>query len=197
MAISPTIDIRPQVGEILFTDNFSDESLWALAESSTSSAAFGQNEITLAISQPGVYIFSLRQNPILSDFYLEITAMPSICQGKDEYGLLYRVSPSLDFYRFSLSCDGHLRLDKYINGRASSPYPRTISGAVPPGAPSISKISIWVGGDEMHFYVNDEYQFTIHDPSLASGSIGVFARSEGENAVTVSFSNLIVRRFSD
>jgi len=197
MVVTPTVDIRPQVGEILFTDNFRDGSLWTLAESATSSVALGQNEVTLALSQPGAYIFSLRQNPILSDFYLEITAMPSICQGKDEYGILFRVSPSLDFYRFSLSCDGYIRLDRFVNGRASSPYPSTISGAVPPGAPSFSLIGVWARGKEMHFYVNDEYQFTIRDPSITSGSIGVFARSVGENAVTVSFSDLVVHSVTE
>jgi hypothetical protein len=49
----------------------------------------------------------------------------------------------------------------------------------------------------MRFFVNDEYQFTINDPMLPSGSVGVFARSRGENAVTVNFSELVIREIVD
>lgn len=192
--ITPTVAVQTPTGNILFRDRFDDPTAWSLGASDTSSAALSDQALTLALNQPGGYIFSLRKEPILSDFYLEITASPSICQGSDEYGVLFRVSPALEFYRFSLSCDGYLRLDRFINGHASSPYPRTISGAVPPGAPSLSRIAISVEGKEMIFFVNDLYQFTVSDPTLTSGTLGVFARSGGENAVTVSFSDLVVRQ---
>jgi len=68
-----------------------------------------------------------------------------------------------------------------------------ISGAVPPGAPSSSRLGVWAEGKEMRFYINNEFQFSVSDPSLVSGTIGVFIRSAGENAVTVSFSDLVVR----
>ena len=45
----------------------------------------------------------------------------------------------------------------------------------------------------MRFFINDEYQFSVRDPLLASGRLGVFARSAGDTAVTVNFSNLVVR----
>ena len=44
----------------------------------------------------------------------------------------------------------------------------------------------------MRFFVNDAYQFSINDPMLPSGSLGVFARSAGDLAVTVNFSELVV-----
>jgi hypothetical protein len=44
----------------------------------------------------------------------------------------------------------------------------------------------------MRFFINDEFQFSINDRILATGLIGVFARSGGETAVTVSFSDLVV-----
>jgi hypothetical protein len=107
------------------------------------------NELTLALKPPSDYIFSLRNQPVIGDFYLEVTASPSICRGEDEYGALLRVSPALEFYRFSLSCSGQVRLDKFYNNTASSPHPWTLSGAVPPGAPSQSRLGIWARGSEM------------------------------------------------
>jgi len=134
---------------------------------------------------------------VLRDFYLEITASPSLCRDADEYGLLLRASSLRDFYRFSLSCDGQVRLDRLVNGTASSPQPWTLSGAFPPGAPSISRLAIWAKEKEMRFFVNEEYQFTVSDPMLPSGSIGVFARSAGDNAVTINFSELIIREIDE
>lgn len=189
--------MSPRVGEIILTDDFTEPTHWTLGRTATKSVAFGQSELTLALTQPRGYVYSLRTQPSLSDFYVEITASPSLCRGEDEYGLLLRVSPSLDFYRFSLSCDGRVRLDKYFNGQASSPQPWTMSGAVPPGAPSSSRLGVWAKGREMQFYVNTEYTFTVRDPSLTSGTLGVFARSAGDTAVTISFSDLIIHQVTD
>jgi hypothetical protein len=85
-----------------------------------------------------------------------------------------------------------VRLDKYFGGKASSPQPLGYSGAVPPGAPSSSRLGVWTSGKEMRFYINGEYQFTVNDPSLTRGGLGVFIRSNGDDAVTVSFSDLEV-----
>lgn len=194
LPVTPTQDMRPPLGEILFEDKFNDESNWTLTKTSLSSIALGVNELTLALHQAGGYLYSLRKDTLLDDFYLEITANPNLCRGPDEYGLLLRVSPSIEFYRFSLTCDGQARLDKFFNGVASSPQPLMLSGAIPPGAPSISRLAVWAKGKEMRFYANGEFLFSINDPSLRSGGLGVFVRSNGENDITVNFSELVVRK---
>lgn len=190
--ITPTLDVRPQIGEIVLHDDFTNPAPWQLGQTSTTSIALGEEEITLALNQPGGYLYTLRNEPLLRDFHAEITASPSLCRGEDEYGLLLRVSPSLDFYRFSLTCNGQTRLDKYFQGKASSPQPLMMSGAIPPGAPSQSRLAVWLNGKEMMFFANDEHLFTINDPSLTQGTLGLFVRSRGDNALTVSFSDLII-----
>jgi hypothetical protein len=189
--ITPTQDLRPQVGELILSDSFDDPDLDA-RETASASIALGKNELSLALTEPDGYLYSLRNDTRLGDFYLEITASPGLCKGSDEYGLLLRVSKALDFYRFGLTCDGQARLDKYVQGKASSPQPPTPSGAVPRGAPSESRLGVWAQGKELRFFVNGEYQFTLSDPALVSGGLGVYARSSGNTAVTISFSDLIV-----
>jgi hypothetical protein len=191
--ITPTLDIQPSFGGLILADDFSSGEAWQLAQTRTSSVAMGKKTLTLALDQANGYLFTLRTEPQLSDFYLEITASTSLCRGADEYGLLLRVTPALEFYRFSLSCDGRTRLDKYFNKQASSPQPWIYSGAVPPGAPGISRLGVWANGRELRFYINDELQFEINDPSLTTGSLGLFIRSAGDNALTVSFSDLNIR----
>ena len=192
--VTPTQELNLPAGAILLSDDFVEPGPWTLSNTAQASAALGVNELTLVLHQPDGYLYSLRSEPLLDDFYLEITASPNLCRDTDEYGLLLRVSPSLEFYRFSLSCNGQARLDKYFQGTASSPQPWVMSGAIPPGAPSSSRLAVWAKGKELSFFVNEEHLFTIQDPSLSSGSLGVFIRSGGENDLTVSFSDLVIRQ---
>jgi hypothetical protein len=161
---------------------------------SAGSIALGRNEISLGVSQPPGYLYSLRRDTSLDDFYLEITASPSICRGKDEYGLLLRVSPTSDFFRFGLNCAGEARLDRYLSGQASSSYPPTPNGAVPPGAPSSSRLAVWAVQRDFRFYVNGVFLFSIRDASLPAGGLGLYARAAGPDTVTVNFSDLKVYR---
>ena len=184
--------MRPQIGSPLLEDDFSSHKGWSVSQSDVGSVAYGKDELTIAIGETNAYLFSVREEPIFTDFYLEITAEPNLCSGLDEYGVLFRVSPAIDYYRFSLSCDGQVRLDRVSGGTASSPQPWLLSGAVPPGAPSTSRLGVSAIGEEMRFFVNGQYQFTVRDPLLTSGGVGVFARSMNKKAVTVNFSNLVV-----
>ena len=197
--IMPTIGITPtpeqiqDQGEIIFSDNFSDPEQWSLGSSPSGNITLGINELTIAIAEAGAYEYSVRREPILSDFYIEITATATLCQAEDQYGLLLRLSSPGDFYRYGFSCDGRVRLDRVIQGTATSPQSWIQNNSLPPGAPLPARLGVRLQGEEMVFYINDQYQFTVRDPSLQSGAIGVFARSLGEKAVTVNFSELIVR----
>lgn len=196
-ALTPTPNQLAGIGEVLLEDDFSTAEMWSLTSNEEGGVALSKNELTIAIQAGKAYFYSIRQEPVLSDFYAEISASPSLCKGADEYGLLLRVSETGDYYRFSLSCDSQVRLDRVIGAGASSPQPWLLSGDVPPGAPSISRLGVRAEGSEMRFFVNGQYQFTVNDPMLSEGRLGIFARSTGENAVTINFSNLVIHALGD
>ena len=189
----PTPDQRPGLGAVIYQDDFEERTRWQTFSGATGSVAYGIDELTIAISQPKGILLSLSKEPFLDDFYLEITANPSLCRGADAYGLLLRATTYVDYYRFLISCSGELRLERVKNGRVALLQDWTPSGQVPPGSPLLLRLGVWTAGNEMRFFVNDIYQFRASDPVWRSGNIGVFARSGGENALTVSFSDLIVR----
>jgi hypothetical protein len=190
--ITPTMEASPLAGELIFEDDLTDPTQWSLGQTASTSVALGVDELTLALDNPGAYLYSLRQGTDLADFYLEITASPSLCQDADEYGLLLRVSAAGDFLRFALLCNGQARLDRFSNGRATSPIPPTASGFVPPGAPSTSHLGVWAAGKELRFYTNGQYLFGARESMLLNGGLGVFARSVSSSALTVNFSDLAV-----
>lgn len=192
-ALPPTPELRPGVGDIILQDDFSSGKAWVLSSSASGSVALSKNKLTIAIATSKSYLYSVRSQPILGNFYVEITASPNLCRGADEYGLLLRVESAQDYYRFSVACNGQTRLDRVYHGQASSPQPWMQGTKVPVGSPSSSRLAVWAVGNEMRFFINDEYQFTVHDPLLPSGTLGVFARSAGDNALTVNYSDLVVR----
>jgi hypothetical protein len=184
--------MRPGIGQLLLEDNFDDESLWQLSSLQEGSALLGLNEITIAISKKRVYVSSLRAAPQLANFYAEISINPIFCRGLDEYGLLFRAASVQDFYRFGISCDGQVRLDRIFRGGASSPQPWLMSGAVPIGSPSFSRLGVWAVGPEMRFFFNEEFLFAVQDGTIPAGGIGVFARSASDEPLTVNFSELSI-----
>ncbi len=188
----PTPDLRPGIGKLILEDDFEQNSPWQTQRSAAGSVAFGKQELTLAIAQPQGVLFSFRREPALDNFYLEITANPSLCRGADVYGLLLRAASPQDTYRFLIACNGMLRLERIKNSKVVILYDWTPSAQVPPGSPLVLRVGVWMLNNEMRFFINDVYQFGIHDTVWQRGSIGVFARSAGKNALTVNFSNLAI-----
>jgi hypothetical protein len=190
--VRATTDPGERSGERILDDDFDHPEFWTAGKTSAGSIAFGIRELSLGVAQPEGYLQSLRNEPTLADFYLEITASPSICRDKDEYGVVFHVTPTLDLFRFSLNCDGEARLERVLSGSATSSQEPQVFGVIPPGAPSSTRIGIWSTGKEMRFFVNSEFLFTVEDPSIPEGGLGVFARSAGPAAMTVNFSDLVI-----
>jgi hypothetical protein len=181
--------MSPGIGARLLSDNFSDDSPWDTAKADSGSAAIGMNRLSLAV-RPGYYISSMRRELPLTDFYAEITARPSLCRGDDNYGVIVRGVGS-SFYRFVLTCNGQIRAERISGGTRLSIQEPVPSGDAP-RPPGEVRIGIWAVGDEMRLFLNDRFQFSVSDPKFPIGAFGVFARSAGEEEVSVTFSDFEV-----
>ncbi len=192
IVIAPTPDLSPQYSQVFLSDNFSDPTNWTQGRYPNGTVAAGMDELSLAVNQERGYISSLLQGVTLDNFYLEITASPSICRAGDEFGVLFRMKSAQDFYRFAINCNGQARVDRILGGTATAPQPLSYKGPIPRGAPSSSRLGIWAKDQEIRFYVNNEFLFSVRDTSLFSGSLGLFVRSATPDSVTVNFSDLVV-----
>jgi len=190
--ILPTADEKPAVEEELLSDDFTDSAQWSTGLTAAGSVAFGDKELTLAVSQPKGTLLSLSKAPLPENFYLEMTVDLSLCRGGDAYGLLLRASSPGDYYRYVISCTGQLRLERLKNSKLAILQDWTVGGQIPSGSPLMLRLGVWAAGSEMRFFINDEYAFSARDPVFTGGTLGVFARSAGDTPVTVSFSDLHV-----
>jgi hypothetical protein len=186
----PTANRKPGVGELLFTDVFLSQGSWTLTQKEYGSTAIANQELSIVLSQSGKSLSSLRMEPILDDYYFEITASPSLCRQNDNYGVLLRAEGESTYYRFALNCNGMMRLERVKNGYYNILQDWIPSGQVPVGSPVSLKLGIWAYQDELRFFINDYYQFSVSNLTWLSGQIGVFARSESETSLSVSFSDL-------
>ena len=195
--ILPTPEQLPGLGSLLFTDNFSQPDLWATSVSTWASATVNRSRLILSISGHGpITITSLRSEPVLGDFYAEAAVELNLCEGKDQFGMIFRASPGENNYRFTISCDGQSRLERSLNGSRFPLLEWLSSGDAPIAAPADVKIGVWVVGSEMRFFLNDHFQFTVYDPVLHEGTLGFFVYAGGTSPVTASFSDLSVYSLS-
>ena len=188
---APTPERKPGVGKLLLTDNFTSGDPWNPGASEDASVEVGLGRLTIA-AQPGVNAFRIRTGPVLTAFYAEMTARPSLCRGRDEYGMLFRAPNNVAYYTFTLSCDGTARVDRVRSGRLYTLKAPIASADVPQGAPGVVRMGVWASGSDLRFFLNGRYQFGISDPTLKSGAVGAFARSTGQTPVTITFSELAV-----
>jgi hypothetical protein len=181
-----TPEMSPGIGDVTLSDNFSNKTLWDTASSEQASALIGANRLVLAV-QPGVYLATQRHDLTVRDFYAEITARLSLCRGDDNYGILIRSAGS-SFYRFIISCNGQVRAER-ISGGVRLPIHEPVPSGDARGAPGEVRIGIWAVGSEMRLFLNGRFQFSVSEKTFPSGGFGVFARSAGENPVSVAFSD--------
>ncbi len=190
--LEPTSDMRPGLGKVIYEDDFSDHSRWATAMTYNGSIAYGVNEITLAISKPQRTLQTQPQNLQLDNFYLEITANPSLCSENDVYGILFRVNSPYDYYRLLFSCAGKVRIERVQRGTTNPLQDWVYAGKIPPGAPLMVNLGLWVSGSSIRLFAEDFFLFEVEDNSFTSGGIGLYARSGGTTPLTVSFRSLSV-----
>ena len=128
----------------------------------------------------------------MGDFYAEATADVSLCSGKDQYGMVFRAAPGGNYYRYAVSCDGQVRLERGVSGETYPIQNWLPSGDASIGAPAQVKIGVWAAGHELRLFLNGHYQFTIRDPLFRTGTLGFFVSASGKTSVTTSFSDLAV-----
>jgi hypothetical protein len=192
---APTPDPFTGVGEAIFTDRFRITDFFPTFRNNQGSAAYGNNEFTLALPGGGEALVStLRKQPVLKDFYLEAEIEPSLCRGADNFGLLFRAVSEWNTYRYVLSCDGRLRVERVRNGSVFPLVDWVQSDQYPFGSVVTARLAVVAAGDELRFYVNNAYQFSVRDPIFTEGQVGLFARTTGGTALTVNYQSITARQ---
>jgi hypothetical protein len=178
---------------LAFSDDFTDPDFWITSEIGNSSVTVMNGDITMQLDQPRGGIYAFRSEPLLTDFYLEITASPNYCGLEDEYGLMLRViGVSQDHYRLALTCQGQAKLFRVVNERALQIVEPVSHPLLPKSFPSSNRLGVWVQGRTLRFFVNDVLIFSVEDAVIPRGTVGVYTWSNSEDPALINFSDLSV-----
>jgi hypothetical protein len=182
--------MSPGIGEVILRDRFTNKEAWDTVASEQASVLLKNRQLILAV-EPGISVASLRRDMTFRNFYAELTARIGLCRADDTYGLIIR-STGNSFYRFNLSCNGLVTVERIKSGERLALLEPTASGDVPLGPPGEVEIGIWAVGGEMRLFLNGRYQFSVFEKTFPSGAFGVFVHSKRDTPVTISFSELSI-----
>lgn len=191
----PTLSVDLQgVTALLIEDDFTDPRQWLLTQNSTGNTAFGSQNLTLAVSKQDIFLTSLSQHSIPSNFFLEISIENALCQTQDQFGIDFWVQSVNDYHRLLLNCSGQYRLEIVQGGRSIVLHGWETGSKVRVGSPAVNNLGLWVLNGQFQLFINDTFQFEERISSNQQGDLGVFAKAISSSAMTVQFSDLRIYR---
>jgi len=190
---TPTPDILAGLGEVLLLDEFDQPSGWTLSERPVGGASYVQGRLSLAVHEPRAFYMALSPLPPEANIYLEVKARAEVCGLDDEYGLVFRVTPAGEHYRFTLNCNGEIRVSRITGADEIPLLPRERTFAAIPGPLVENRLGVLAEGTSFRFFLNGIEVFAREDPTYPQGSVGLMVRSKSDGLITASFDDFLVR----
>ena len=186
----PASDPKAGLGNPDFVDTFKNADNWAVYEDKHVSFDVNQadDKLVMTAFNPDSWDGWMLSWPVLSDFYLEMTATSGDCSGLDRYGLVFRsVKSDTDYvgYLFGITCDGRYSLRRW-NGEKFVPITEwTADDHVRSGANQTNRIGVYAQGDRISLYANSGLLEEVRDNTHEEGKFGVFIGSVNTTDFTV------------
>jgi hypothetical protein len=193
---TPTANLPAALDGIIFEDDFNGNRGWELFQTDAGAVSLLMDRLAIAIRIPDKLLFTYNSEIRLTDFYLNIEARSDLCSSGDEYGVLFRLNDALEHYRFVLGCEGGARVTRVLSTEARTLIAPTETDLLIRGPMAINRLSIWAFGDTFRFYINDVEIFSLRDPALPEGRLGLFAQSGESQQLTITFDNLVIQALS-
>jgi len=130
--------------------------------------------------------------------YIELTVNSGACQGKDSYGIIFRVpvfKEPTQGYLYEVTCDGYLRLWEW-NGNAKPKGEAEIlinwkeSMDIKAGANQVNRLGVMAVGKTLRIFMNGVPQGEVSDSTYPAGFFGTFVRSVTTSKYMVKFDEM-------
>ena len=193
----------PEVGEVLFADDFSDpeSGLYDDAEPSEWGQGYYDSETEryvydLAANSGGIYDY-YEGVELPESFALEIVA--SYTGAADNvYGLIFQVVDDESFYLFRVSGDGYFIVEKSEAGEVTPLIDWTIADNVATEEGGENILTVVAQGADYGVYVNGVQVGSFSDDSYSGGSFGIAADNfDAETPASFYYDNLAVYELAE
>lgn len=180
--------------DILFEDDFSDESLWQTRNETDARISFEPNALSVVVSGEKAEAYSISSHILPDAFYLEFTIETALCSEGDQYGIIFWRNSSSGTFRFWANCQGEIMVDRILPEGITQLIKWETARKFIPNAPARNAFGIQAKDGQLDFFVNDSYQFSLQTRASLEGAIGIIARTASDADLTVRFSELIVSK---
>lgn len=185
-------DPKAGLGDPDFSDDFEDGSNWYIYNDEHVNIEVQDSELSMTALNADKYeAMMLSTLPIITDFYMEVTATTGDCSGLDRYGLIFRAPgfTPIQGYLFGFTCDGmySLRVFDGINFTALVQW--TLNESIHAGPQQTNILGIAATGQQLTLSANGQPLLEIQDDRFSSGYFGLFVSAYNTPGFQVSYSD--------
>lgn len=183
-----TLDIIRAQAPIL-SENFTrDRGVWDLEDSATAERSLVKRAYHLSVLLPNKVSWTSAQTNV-SDFLVELDTTHFAGPTTGDYGVLFRMQDSANFYRYAITAEGAYALDKLVDNN----WTTIVSGASPlleQGEGAANHLGLLAQGALLTLLANDSVLATITDDTFAAGDIALVAGSYDDAGGEIAFDNV-------
>lgn len=185
--------------QVLFSDDFSDESsAWDTYSDTEGSAFYHDGALHLKANTFAEYAVVSYHRQEFTDFALEVET--KLVEGTDDnwHQVFCRIQNTIvpEYYEYAISADGYYRLGKVVNEEPIELVPTTRSIHIHTGENAVNLMRIECVGSNLRLSVNGHLLAETEDSTYASGSLGLAAtgwmEQHGKTFTEIAFDNLVV-----
>jgi hypothetical protein len=174
---SNAADPRGTLGTPTRADTFENNQFWFPFSDDHTKISIANGSLGMTAINPDGWTGWTLTSPAITDFYLEITAKPTACDGLDSYGPILRSPDATHGYLFAVSCDGQYRFEKVDGNNFSDLIKWTANPAIKKGADQSNRLGVMAKGSQFTLFVNGTQVDQVSDSSYGSGVFGLFISS--------------------
>lgn len=191
-SVRQKLPVRPESGEILFVDDFSDPgSGWQTWSEGDSVIAYHEGGLRFIINEPH-YDYWSRPGRWYGDVRLETLVTLKHGSDDNDFGLICRFQDDRNFYMFLASSDGYAGIVKVQNGNYD-----VISGSALEYKTEVARgqasnlLRAECSGSDLTFFVNDVKVAEAKDDAFPEGDIGLIAGTYDSPGVDILFDHFL------
>lgn len=149
----------------------------------------GKLVLTSTMKTTGWHSWSMHYHEI-GNFYLESTINTQVCNGSDEYGIIFRAPDYSNGYFFGLTCDGKYNL-RTLTDDYHTIIDWTSSDEIHAGSGQSNLVGVMAEGNHISLYVNNEKLTEFDDMLFAGeGMFGVFIAAYQTPGFTIELDDI-------
>ena len=185
----------PAVGEVLFSDDFSDEAgVWDTYSDEYGSVSYEDGWLHLINDNPAEFATGTWAHQHFTDFILEVETKLVAGTDNNWHTIVCRYQDSDNSYYFQTSADGYYAIYKFVNGDFIALASVTYSSYINQGVGAVNQIHIECIGSSLSLSVNGHLLEEVTDTSFTGGDVALCAEALAGTFTEVAFDNIMITK---